>query len=409
LAGDWPQQGGAGAAKRRPVPDAAQLSEQEQVRVEAIKAWRVLKAQGKPAYTYFYGKTYTDVKGKMTASLLRPPQTAGAKQQQQPQQPQQPAGGEPVFRDMLDAWLKKTRATLKESSYVKYRNLIQNYIKPALGQYQPLAVTNDVLNAFAADLREAGRLDARGGLAGNTVKGVLAVVKAALQEASINVSVLLPRGQTREMRVLSCEEQGALEAYLYAEMDACKLGILLCLYTGLRVGEMSALKWGDIRLQGDESVLTVRRTMQRVQIFDPSTRAKTKIVETDPKSRSSVREIPLPACVVEALTPFQPALPGAYLLTGRPDKYIEPRTFENKFKAYLATSGIREANFHCIRHTFATRCVELGFDAKTLSEILGHADIRITLERYVHPTLALKRSNMNKLNALHRLYAPRKN
>ena len=95
-----------------------------------------------------------------------------------------------------------------------------------------------------------------------------------------------------------------------------------------------------------------------------------------------------------------PAHPNAFFLTGETGRYIEPRTYQNRFKSYIAGSGIKDANFHSTRHTFATRCVELGFEIKSLSEILGHANVNITLNRYVHPSFDLKRDNMNKLNLL---------
>ncbi|MCL2052454.1 MAG: tyrosine-type recombinase/integrase [Lachnospiraceae bacterium] len=98
---------------------------------------------------------------------------------------------------------------------------------------------------------------------------------------------------------------------------------------------------------------------------------------------------------------FRPACPSAYVLTGKAERFLEPRTFQNHFKSYIMSSGIKDANFHCTRHTFATRCVELGFEIKSLSEILGHANVNITLNRYVHPSFDLKRDNMNKLSCLY--------
>lgn len=123
---------------------------------------------------------------------------------------------------------------------------------------------------------------------------------------------------------------------------------------------------------------------------------KTKIVITEPKSKCSVRDIPLPPFLVDMARQFS-APPQAFVLTGDINRFVEPRTMQNRFKTYVETSGIGNANFHALRHTFATRCVEVGFEIKSLSEILGHANVNITLNRYVHSSFELKCSNMNKL------------
>ena len=141
------------------------------------------------------------------------------------------------------------------------------------------------------------------------------------------------------------------------DMDESKLGIFLCLYTGLRVGEACALLWSDISLE--EGVLTVKRTMQRVQTLEADFSAKTKIIVTDPKSNFSIRTIPLPDCLLAKLRQFRPAYQNAYLLTGDANRFIEPRTYQYRFKSYLSRCGIKDANFHSLRHTFSTRCIAL--------------------------------------------------
>ena len=134
--------------------------------------------------------------------------------------------------------------------------------------------------------------------------------------------------------------------------------------------------------------------MQRIRVTNE---VRTEVVITPPKSECAVRDIPLPDWICKYLGDAYHA--DSFLLTGNPEKSIEPRTMQNRFKAVLASCGIADANFHALRHTFATRCVEAGFDAKCLSEILGHASVNITLNRYVHPTMALKRQYMAKLAA----------
>lgn len=181
------------------------------------------------------------------------------------------------------------------------------------------------------------------------------------------------------------------------DIDRYKLGIYICLYTGIRIGELCALQWKNISFT--DSTLKVIHTMQRIQYENEYSTHKTHIIITEPKSSSAIRTIPLPEFLTEKLRPFV-ANPNAFVLSGECTQHVEPRTMQNKFKAYLAEGGIEDANFHSLRHTFATRCVEIGFDIKTLSEILGHSSVKITLDKYVHSSLELKRSNMEKLQPI---------
>ena len=137
--------------------------------------------------------------------------------------------------------------------------------------------------------------------------------------------------------------------------------------------------------------------MQRIQAPDREEK-RTKIIVTEPKTGNAIRDIPIPAPMLGRLWTLD-HMPGeAYILTGRPDKFIEPRSLENIFKRYLRECGLPEINYHALRHTFATRCIESGFDVKSLSEILGHGSVNITLNRYVHSSIEQKRKNMGKLH-----------
>jgi len=359
---------------------------------------RVIKGhnkQGKTLYAYFYGNSYKEVKDKIYMSLpsVNYESTAATGTNEETVR----------FEVVLDLWLNHKKVRLKESSYVKYFNLIHNHIKPSLGNYPLTGITGALLNAYIAEKHKSGKRNAAGGLSEKTIKDIITLIKSVLRYAKeeglvsdFSLNLIFPRDKIKEMRVLTKDEQSTLEKYLCSDMDASKLGVLICLYTGLRVGEICALKWTDIAL--DEHTLTVRRTMQRVQTVDDSSLSKTKVLVTEPKSDCSTRVIPLPDCLTERLLMFRPVCPDAYVLTGKAARYLEPRTFQNHFKAYITGSGIKDANFHCTRHTFATRCVELGFEIKSLSEILGHANVNITLNRYVHPSFDMKRDNMNKLS-----------
>ena len=363
---------------------------------------RVIKGydnQGKALYAYFYGRTYKEAKDKIFMTLpcvkeyseSTPNATADI----------------PCFGNVLDTWLGSKKIGLKKSSYVKYYNFINNHIKPSLGHYALSDINGAVLNSYIVEKHKTGKRDSAGGLSEKTIRDVITLIKTVLRFAKgegllsdVGITNLtFPHEKQKEMRVLTKDEQATLEKYLCAGMNASKLGILLCLYTGLRIGEICALKWSDIAL--DEHTLTVSRTMQRVQTLDEDNPSKTEVLVTEPKSDCSTRTIPLPDCVLDTLKLFQPSCSNVYFLTGEAGRYIEPRIYENHFKSYIEGSGIKEANFHSTRHTFATRCVELGFEIKSLSVILGHANVNITLNRYVHPSFDLKQNNMDKLTYLH--------
>ena len=364
---------------------------------------RVLKGYsetGKATYAYFYGRTYREAKDKILTSLpfvnLNLTTKVEVKNEDEALK----------FENVLDTWLKNSKIRLKESSYVKYFNLINRHIKPVLGQYLLSDITNATLNSFVAEKLKTGKLDASNGLSEKTVKDIMTLIKSVLRFAQdesllsdVKINLKLPHEKKSDIRVLTKEEQSSLEKYLCSDIDESKLGVLLCMYTGLRIGEICALKWCDISLS--EKTLTVNRTMQRIQTLDENCPSKTKITVTIPKSDCSLRIIPLPDCLIDKLKAFRPVSPTAYFLTGKSGRYIEPRTYQNRFKSYILNCGIENANFHSTRHTFATRCVEVGFEIKSLSEILGHANVNITLDRYVHPSFDLKRSNMNKLNGLY--------
>ena len=359
---------------------------------------RVIKGHdvsGKALYAYFYGRSYKEVKDKIFAPVsfvADNPTIVSATPEDTTR-----------FEEILQLWLERKKLGLKESSYVKYFNLINNHIKPSLGDYPLTCINSAMLNSFIAEKYKTGKLNSTNGLSVKTLKDIMTVIKAVLRFAKdegllsdgASVSVTFPREKPKEMRVLSKDEQLALEKHLCNDMNLSKLGILICLYTGLRIGEICSLRWGNVSLE--KRTLTVSDTMQRVQTLDSSDTAKTKVIVDEPKSDCSLRTIPIPDCLIDKLEMFRQANPSAYLLTGEVGCYIEPRTYQNHFKAHILAVGIKDANFHSTRHTFATRCIEVGFEIKSLSEILGHANVNITLNRYVHPSFDLKRSNMNKL------------
>lgn len=227
--------------------------------------------------------------------------------------------------------------------------------------------------------------------------GILKYTAAQFPGAFPAVEINYPKETRKEMRVLSRDEQKRLAVYLLDGTDFCKFGVLLMLFTGLRIDELCALRWSDVNIK--EKVVSVSATMQRLRSTDTDTAEKTKILIGAPKSDTSVRTIPLTDNAAELCRKFAVRNPCAYILTGT-SEFMEPRSFQYRIEKYTRECGLDGIHAHTLRHTFATRAVEVGFEIKTLSEILGHANTTITLNRYVHTSLGLKRTNMDKLAAL---------
>lgn len=304
----------------------------------------------------------------------------------------------------LFEWLRSKRIGIKDSTYIRYRNVIENHINPDLGKYPINKISTPLMERFVSNKLNNGRLDGNGGLSPKTMSDMLTIIKESFKYAHTAGAVTICRfdgislkRNSQEMRVLSVFEQQQLISVLFEDFDRYKLGVFICLYTGIRIGELCALQWKNISFS--EKAIVIEHTMQRLQNDDPNAIYKTRIIITEPKSKASLRTIPLPDFVVKAIKPFVSS-PNAYILSGECKSIVEPRTMQNRFKGYLEEGHIGDANFHSLRHTFATRCIEAGFDVKTLSEILGHSSVKITLDRYVHSSMELKRSNMEKLTPI---------
>lgn len=344
----------------------------------------------KAKYGYVYAKTYSEVK-----QLLLKRKSTTAKQTDLLSK------SSVSYNDVLDAWLQSSRINIKESTYARYFRLIETHIRPYLGKYHLSKISTQLVEGYIEQQLISGRLDRSGALSPKTVTDILTIIKSTIEYARYknlyvicNLSKLTIKKKDKEMRVLCQNEQEALIQVLTHDMDLYKFGVLLSLYTGIRVGELCALQWEDLCISN--STLKIRKTMQRIQETNIGAATKTKVVITEPKSQCSIREIPVPIFIMKFAQQFVNH-PKAFILSGDKIKYIEPRTIQNRFKTYVKESGIDDVNFHALRHTFATRCVEVGFEIKSLSEILGHANVNITLNRYVHSSFDLKQCNMNKL------------
>ena len=306
------------------------------------------------------------------------------------------------FEFLAMQWLKNVKLRVKESSYVKYYNIVKNHIIPDLGEQQLEYLTTEVVEQFIQKKLQNGKRDGSGGLSEKTVKDILSILKeiclyAVCWEIEIpcHLELIKIKRNNQEVRILDKKNYLEFVRFLLDDNSFIKTGILLSLYMGLRLGEVCALKRQHILYK--EKILCVRGTMQRIQNTDSVGKKKTKVIITTPKSNSSVRDIPIPQFLMERLEKMKSFSEDTFILTGSTEHFIEPRTMENILKRYLQKCEMEQVNYHILRHTFATRCIEEGFDVKSLSEILGHSNVNITLNRYVHSSMEQKRKNMDKL------------
>lgn len=301
-------------------------------------------------------------------------------------------------------WLEQSRLRVKESTYVKYWNQLHVHILPDLGELRLSELTADRVNQFLLKQLTEGRVDGQGGLAEKTVQDLYTVLKSVCiygetigYHIPCRFELLRLRRTVRneEVHVLDRRQCEILERELFRSDSRINTGMMISLYMGLRLGEVCALKRENIKF-GDH-ILQVRMTMQRIQDVNGGGTAKTRVILTVPKSRSSVRDIPIPDFIMERLWEFRSASPDTWLMTGSTERFMEPRTLENGFKRLANQCRLNDVTYHMLRHTFATRCIECGFEVKTLSEILGHSNVNITLNRYVHSSMESKRKNMCKV------------
>ena len=301
------------------------------------------------------------------------------------------------FKRVASIWLQRNRIRWKASTYSKYYHIVYDVLSEIIGECDVSSINSMQVQLFANEMFENG-------FEVMTVKEYINVINCIIDfahqegyNASEKVRIVYPKRKNKEIQILSKKDQLKFVRYLSQDIDLPKLGILFALYTGIRCGELCALKWSDINLE--DKTVTINKTIQRIQCRGDNEAAKTKVIIMPPKTDKSNRIIPIPDFLIEKLLLYA-CDQSSFFLTGSSEQYIEPRTMQNKFNKYISKSGITKIKFHALRHTFATRCIELGFDIKSLSEILGHANVGITMNLYVHSSFDLKIENMNKLNQI---------
>jgi len=292
----------------------------------------------------------------------------------------------------INLWLNNAKIKNKKSTYSNYQYTIKSRIIPKFARVKKKAITLEIINQFTSDLLSEGLVE-------KSVKDILIILQQILKYGNIHIDIPMPKVPKKEIQIFEKDEQAKLEENLLKNLNETTFGIYFCLYTGLRIGELCALQWKNIDLKNKK--MKVKKTLIRIKNLDENAKKKTIVIIDEPKSTSSIREIPIPDFLISMLSQLSMEVtPETFLVSGN-EKFVETRTYFNRYKKILNQIDLEIYNFHALRHTFATRCIENGCDSKTLSEILGHSSVKITLERYVHPNYENKVIMMNQLKPLY--------
>lgn len=299
------------------------------------------------------------------------------------------------YKEWLNEWLTYyVKPATKERTCKKYRKQVENHITPKLGEYELEDLSAQVLQKFTVGLIENG-------LAANTVNGIISVLKSSLKQAVIlgytavqyTDAIVRPKAKEKQVESFSKVEQRKIEQYISESKRDKLFGILLCLYTGLRIGELLALVWQDVDFM--KGIITVNKSCR-----DEWVNGKyVKGIDT-PKTDNGYRIVPIPKQLMAKFREIKKRSTSEYVVGGKTEHGVEVRSYQRTFEVLLKRLGIAHKGFHALRHTFATRALEVGMDIKTLAEILGHGNPMITLKRYAHSMLEHKTEMMNRVGRL---------
>lgn len=351
---------------------------------------RSLKSDG--TYRYFYSRTYKGVKEKMKNY-----------QEIQESVREKPSwnGNDVCF--LFEAWLEAAAPRVKPSTYESYYRCMNKYVIPFFKEEANRQITEDSVFGFVKTIRE------NAGLADSSKKKNLTIFKIALKDIlkdsleslSMLEQVKVPKPEDKEVKVFSLKEQRLIENAALNSKDKRAAGIILSFYTGIRLGELCSLKWGDIDMEA--GTLSIVRTVSRIKHFEEGEN-KTSLQVGAPKSRKSLRKMPLPDFLLKMSEErgISHASPDHYIFSDG-DTPLDPRCFQKFYKKLLKEAHVQDRKFHAIRHTFATRALELGVDVKTISELLGHSSVSITLNVYSHSLMEQKKAAIEKFNHMYLL------
>lgn len=344
---------------------------------------------GKAIYGSVYGKTYTTVKEKLKE--VNNNQSEFLK------------GKKMTFGEALFLWLESNKIKQKVQTYSKYLQLISTQIAPFIGHIKLSRINYVIINQYVSEKSISGNLSTKEALSPSYIQTICFIIESTLRFcvennlcSPISGKIVRPAKIRKDIKILSFEEQRVLEHILLTDMNEIKIGILLSLYAGLRVGEVCGLKWENIDLEN--GIIHINSSVERIKnVNEHNGSSKTVLILSDTKSNTSNRSIPI-SNILQKILLKNKQNNNRFVIEGKAYPYADPRTLQYAFKKYLKECELPEINYHALRHTFATRCVEAGVDIKSLSEILGHSNVNITLNTYVHSSLEQKKLQIEKLN-----------
>lgn len=278
-------------------------------------------------------------------------------------------------------WLKAQEHFVKESTYNNYSFLINRHI---VGSFNLIAdVDSTSLNQFIVIKKTEGRLDKLGGLGIKTINQLVTIIKMICNHfGNINIKThKISQQRDNQYDIFTKKELTKIKVYLLRNQSYINNGILIAIYSGIRIGELAALTTDDIK---DEQIY-ITKTLQRIYCVNN----KTKVIITSPKSVKANRKIPMHLKLTVLAK-------DGYIMTGN-QKYLEPRVIAYHFKKILKILEIKTRPFHYIRHTFATNLIDNTSDIKTVSALLGHSSVATTLDIYAHSSELKKKNCINSL------------
>lgn len=298
-----------------------------------------------------------------------------------------------TIKEVYLAWREMKVRLVKESTFATYVTNAEKHILPVLGDMHSVKESN--VQQFVLDKLKAG-------LSQRTVRDILLVLKMIVAYGTrqgwlehCEWDIKFPTTAERhEFQVLTINEQRRLMTFLKSHFSFKNLGLYICLCTGLRIGEICALKWSDISVK--TQTICIRRTIERVYVIEDGHKY-TKLIISTPKSASSIRDIPISGDLLRLLKPIIGLVNSTYFVLTNTEKPLEPRIYRHYYKRFMSKLNLPAMKFHGLRHTFATRCIESNCDYKTVSSILGHSSVSTTPNLYVHPDMGQKRKCIDKM------------
>lgn len=298
-----------------------------------------------------------------------------------------------TVREIAAAWKEYKRPYVKQSTMAAYVLILENHVLPYFGDGDSLH--EQEVQAFVLQKLERG-------LSVKTVKDILIVLKMVMKFGVKNEwmtyyewDIKYPTTSTnKELEVLSVANHRKILNYIQSHFTFTGLGIYISLSTGLRIGEICALKWSDINVA--DGTITVSRTIERIYIIEGE-KKHTELIINTPKTKNSCREIPMSKELLAMIKPLKKVVNEDFYVLTNDERPTEPRTYRNYYNGLMVKLDIPKLKYHGLRHSFATRCIEAGCDYKTVSVLLGHSSISTTLNLYVHPNMEQKKRCISKM------------